>query len=56
MNKRNVKKNELLSTNTTKMTAGEIFWLDLEKRGYSTDKIGQGFVIYISLGIREPKI
>jgi hypothetical protein len=42
------KKNELHTKQKSTMSEGEKFWERLKKLPYSTDKIGQGFVIHIS--------
>jgi hypothetical protein len=45
-----------LQVTHTKVSAGETLSQRLKNLPYSTDKIGQGFVIHISSGIRESKI
>jgi len=48
-------KNELPSNQKSTMSAGEKFWEELQNVPYSTDKIGQGFVIHIPNPIRDEK-
>ena len=49
------KKNELTSNQKSTMSAGEKFWERLKNLPYSTDKIGQGFVIHIPQPHRDDK-
>jgi hypothetical protein len=48
-------KNELAETQKSKMSAGEKLSERLKNLPYSTDRIGQGFVIHKSNPIRDEK-
>ena len=49
------KKNNQSATNTLTISEGEKFWEELQKKGYSTDRIGQGFVIHLPQPKRDEK-
>ena len=49
------KKNELTTNQKSTMSEEKTLSQRLKKKGYSTDKIGQGFVIHISNPIRDEK-
>ncbi len=42
-----------LEANTSTMSEGEKFLMELEAQGYSTDMIGQGFVMHLPRPKRE---
>lgn len=47
MKKKIKKKNEQSEVNNSGQSAGEKLWEELQNLPYSTDRIGQGFVIHI---------
>jgi hypothetical protein len=55
MKKKIEKKNEQSEVNNSRQSAGEKLWEELKNLPYSTDRIGQGFVIHIPQPQRDEK-
>ena len=51
--KSSMKKQVQSEANTSTMSEGEKFLMELEAQGYSTDMIGQGFVMHLPRPKRE---
>jgi len=49
------KKNDQSEANTSTMSEGEKFWEELQNLPYSTDRVGQGFVIHLPQPKRDEK-